>query len=92
MPDFERAIDVLSACGRSACTSRSTTSAPATPALTHLKRLHVDVLKIDRSFVGRHRPAERDAAIVPLAGRPARRLGQRVVAEGVDKQRGLRRC
>ena len=56
--------------------------------LGHLKQLHVDVLKIDRSFVGRIVHDERDAAIVRSLVDLARRLGVRVVAEGVDSFEG----
>ena len=52
--------------------------------LAHLKELHVDVLKIDRSFVMRVARDERDAAIVHSLMDLGRRLGVRVIAEGVD--------
>jgi diguanylate cyclase len=52
--------------------------------LAHLKELHVDVLKIDRSFVMRVSRDERDAAIVHSLMDLGRRLGVTVVAEGVD--------
>ena len=52
-------------------------------ALAHLAALHVDVLKIDRSFViGME--SERDAAIVRTLVDLGRRLGPQVVAEGVE--------
>jgi EAL domain-containing protein (putative c-di-GMP-specific phosphodiesterase class I) len=44
----------------------------------------VDELKIDRSFVGSLPGDERDAAIVYATVELARRLGMRVVAEGVE--------
>jgi len=53
-------------------------------SLGHLKALDVDELKIDRSFVGGLPDDERDAAIVSATVELARRLGMRVVAEGVE--------
>ena len=46
------------------------------------------MLKIDRSFVGRIAHDPRDAAIVQSLVDLARRLGVRVVAEGVDSLEG----
>jgi diguanylate cyclase (GGDEF)-like protein len=53
-------------------------------SLGHLKALEVDELKIDRSFVGSLPGDERDAAIVYATVELGRRLGMRVVAEGVE--------
>ncbi len=53
-------------------------------SLGHLKALDVDELKIDRSFVSGLPDDERDAAIVYATIELARRLGMRVVAEGVE--------
>jgi diguanylate cyclase (GGDEF)-like protein len=53
-------------------------------SLGHLKQLNVDELKIDRSFVMRLSQDERDAAIVRTTVDLGRRLGMRVVAEGVE--------
>jgi diguanylate cyclase (GGDEF)-like protein len=53
-------------------------------SLGHLKALDVDELKIDRSFVMRLPQDERDAAIVHTTVELGRRLGMRVVAEGVE--------
>ena len=50
----------------------------------HLKQLGVDELKIDRSFVMRLLEDEQDAAIVHSTVDLGRRLGLRVVAEGVE--------
>ena len=54
-------------------------------ALGHIRELEIDTLKIDRSFVLRLPHDERDAAIVQSLVDLGRRLGLRVVAEGVDK-------
>jgi len=53
-------------------------------SLQRLKLLPVDELKIDRSFVKGMEDDHRDAAIVQAAVDLGRRLGLRVVAEGVE--------
>ena len=84
MADVERTVDVLvglRAIG--VCTALDDFGA-GHAGLGHLKQLHVDVLKIDRSFVMRVARDERDAAIVHSLLDLGRRLGVRVVAEGVE--------
>jgi diguanylate cyclase (GGDEF)-like protein len=53
-------------------------------SLGHIKQLEIDTLKIDRSFVLHLPHDERDAAIVQSLVDLGRRLGLRVVAEGVE--------
>jgi predicted signal transduction protein with EAL and GGDEF domain len=55
--------------------------------LTYLKRLPVDVLKIDRSFVHHMLDDEQDRAIVEGVIGLARTFGCTVVAEGVESAR-----
>lgn len=55
-------------------------------SLTHLKDFPVDVIKIDRSFVGNLCAGSGDAAIVDAIVGLGRRLGMEVVAEGVETQ------
>ncbi len=56
-------------------------------SLSHLRRLPVDEIKIDRSFVA-HMDSERDdALIVQSTVELAHNLGLRVVAEGVETER-----
>jgi diguanylate cyclase (GGDEF)-like protein len=60
-------------------------------SLQRLKLLPVDELKIDRSFVMSMEEDHRDAAIVQAAVGLGRRLGLRVVAEGVETERARNR-
>jgi diguanylate cyclase len=53
-------------------------------SLAHLKTLPVDELKIDKSFVTRMTSNPADSAIVDATIGLARRLGKRIVAEGVE--------
>jgi diguanylate cyclase (GGDEF)-like protein len=55
-------------------------------SLTHLKSLPVCELKLDRSFVAQMRTDATDAAIVSATIDLARKLGIRVVAEGVEDE------
>lgn len=53
-------------------------------SLTHLNRLPVDRVKVDRSFVAEIASDRREAAIVRAIAALARELGMSVVAEGVE--------
>lgn len=55
-------------------------------SLSYLKRLPVDEIKIDRSFVRHLRQDETDATIVASTVSLGHSLGLRVVAEGVEDQ------
>ncbi len=60
-------------------------------SLAYFRRLPLDVLKIDRSFVMRMLRSEDDAAIVRSTVRLGHELGLRVVAEGVEEAECNRR-
>jgi EAL domain-containing protein (putative c-di-GMP-specific phosphodiesterase class I) len=84
MADVERTVDVLVGLRAIGVATALDDFGAGHAGLAHLKELHVDVLKIDRSFVMRVAHDERDAAIVHSLMDLGRRLGVRVIAEGVD--------
>ena len=51
LEDAGRAEALLASCGRSACGSRWMTSAPASRRCPTSKRLPIDLIKIDKSFI-----------------------------------------
>lgn len=59
-------------------------------SLSYLKRLPVDEIKIDKSFVIEMEKSRSDAAIVRATLDLARNLGLNVVAEGVENEETLR--
>ena len=60
-------------------------------SLSYLHRLPTEVLKIDRSFVGRMGQAGDDGVIVRTIVELAHNLGRRVIAEGVETAEQLAR-
>jgi EAL domain-containing protein (putative c-di-GMP-specific phosphodiesterase class I) len=55
-------------------------------SLAYLKRFPIDVLKIDRAFVGGLVQGEHDTAIVRTVISLARALGLHTTAEGIEEQ------
>jgi diguanylate cyclase len=84
MADVDRTVDVLGGLRGVGVRTALDDFGAGHAALGHLRHLDVDTLKIDRSFVARLAHDERDAAIVQSLVDLGRRLGLRVVAEGVE--------
>jgi diguanylate cyclase len=88
MADPERTLEVLSGLRAIGVGTALDDFGAGHASLGHLKALEVDELKIDRSFVVGLPEDERDVAIVYATVELARRLGMRVVAEGVESSEG----
>ena len=71
---------------RSACTSRSTTSAPGYSSLAYLRKLPAAELKIDRSFVLDLETSDDARKIADAVVNLAQALNLKVVAEGVETE------
>jgi EAL domain-containing protein (putative c-di-GMP-specific phosphodiesterase class I) len=84
MADPERTLEVMSGLRGIGVALALDDFGAGHASLGHLKALRVDELKIDRSFVTRLPQDERDQAIVHATVELGRRLGMRVVAEGVE--------
>jgi EAL domain-containing protein (putative c-di-GMP-specific phosphodiesterase class I) len=91
MADPERTVSVLAALRDVGVGAALDDFGAGHASLGYLKQLTVDELKIDRSFVIELLDDERNAAIVRTAIDLARRLGLRVVAEGVESLEVWRR-
>ena len=84
MADVDRTVDVLRGLRAIGVRTALDDFGAGHAALGQLKHLEVDTLKIDCAFVMRVAQDERDAAIVQSLVDLGRRLGLRVVAEGVE--------
>jgi diguanylate cyclase len=84
MADVDRTVDVLRGLRAIGVRTALDDFGAGHAALGQLKQLDVDTLKIDCAFVMRLVQDERDAAIVQSLVDLGRRLGLRVVAEGVE--------
>ncbi|MBE2317867.1 EAL domain-containing protein [Solirubrobacter sp. CPCC 204708] len=84
MADPERSLEVLRELRAIGVATALDDFGSGHVSLGHLKHLGVDEIKIDRSFVMRLADDARDAAIVHTTVDLGRRLGMKVVAEGVE--------
>jgi diguanylate cyclase (GGDEF)-like protein len=84
MADPDRSLEVLRELRKIGVATALDDFGAGHVSLAHLKHLGVDELKIDRSFVTSVADDSRDAAIVHSTVDLGRRLGMRVVAEGVE--------
>jgi diguanylate cyclase (GGDEF)-like protein len=86
MADPERTLDVLARLRETGVTLALDDFGAGHSSLAHLRQLRLDELKIDRSFVLDITASPPDAAIVRTTAELGRRLGLRVVAEGVTSR------
>ena len=86
MTDIERTADVLDGLRATGARTALDDFGSGHAAISHLKRLKLDTLKIDRGFVMRLSEDARDAAIARSLVDLGRRLGMGVVAEGVEDE------
>ncbi|HKO23819.1 MAG TPA: EAL domain-containing protein, partial [Chloroflexota bacterium] len=84
MADADHALDVLTRLAALGVRLSVDDFGTGYSSLSYLKRLPVDELKIDRSFVQHMAAQSHDAAIVASTIGLGRGLGLRVVAEGVE--------
>jgi diguanylate cyclase (GGDEF)-like protein len=84
MADPERTLEVLRGLRAIGVATALDDFGAGHASLGHLKALQVDELKIDRQFVIHLTEDSRDQAIVHATVELGRRLGMRVVAEGVE--------
>ena len=84
MTDVNRAMDVVSALDAIGVCLSIDDFGTGFSSLSHLKRLPVDELKIDRSFVQDMEKDESDTILIQSIIDLAHNMGLRVVAEGVE--------
>ncbi|HEY9151151.1 MAG TPA: EAL domain-containing protein [Gammaproteobacteria bacterium] len=89
MTDVNRAMDVVSALDAIGVRLSIDDFGTGFSSLSHLKRLPVDELKIDRSFVQDMERDESDAILIQSIIDLAHNMGLRVVAEGVESAGAL---
>jgi len=90
MADVKRATEVLDDLKRSGVRFSIDDFGTGYSSLSNLRRLPVDELKIDRSFVMGVAGSEQDAAIVRLTVDLGHKLNLKVVAEGVEDEMTFR--
>jgi diguanylate cyclase (GGDEF)-like protein len=84
LADAERAVEILTALKDVGVRLSLDDFGTGSSSLSYLKRLPLDELKIDKSFVMAMESSAADEAIVRSTTDLAQRLGMRVVAEGVE--------
>ncbi|ARP84531.1 diguanylate cyclase [Bordetella genomosp. 8] len=87
MSDIEKATSVLAALKQAGVHTSLDDFGAGYSSLSYLFRLHIDTIKIDRSFVRALMESERALAIIRGIVVLARSLGMKTIAEGVECQR-----
>ncbi|MBS9475621.1 putative bifunctional diguanylate cyclase/phosphodiesterase [Ancylobacter radicis] len=82
----EAVVDTLSALRRAGFSIALDDFGTGHASLTHLRRLPVDVIKIDRSFIADMEHSAADRAIVHAVIALGRELGMSVLAEGIENE------
>jgi EAL domain-containing protein (putative c-di-GMP-specific phosphodiesterase class I) len=86
IPDVSTALDVLGSLRRLGVSLLMDDFGTGYSSLSYLHSFPIDVLKIDRSFVGRMTEGEQPLQIVRTIIELARVLGMDVVAEGIETE------
>jgi len=89
MLDPERALTILNSLRKMGISLSIDDFGTGHSSLSYLKRLPVDEIKIDRSFVMEMEGSENDAKIVHATIDLSHNLGLKVVAEGVETEEAL---
>lgn len=90
IPDMDTALDVLGSLRRLGVSLLMDDFGTGYSSLNYLHAFPIDVLKIDRSFVGRMTEGEQPLQIVRTIIELARVLGMDVVAEGIETREQYR--
>jgi EAL domain-containing protein (putative c-di-GMP-specific phosphodiesterase class I) len=86
LQDFERSVQVLRALRQLGVDMAIDDFGTGYSSLTYLKKLPVDAVKIDQSFVNDLASDVNDAAIASAIIAMAHKLGLRVIAEGIETE------
>ncbi|MDH3348931.1 MAG: EAL domain-containing protein [Desulfobulbaceae bacterium] len=84
MHDTQGAIDILESFKKQGLTISMDDFGTGYSSLSYLKKLPIDILKIDQSFIRNLLPNNEDAAIVSTIIAMAKKLNLTVIAEGVE--------
>lgn len=89
--DMDLVVDILKACQKLGVTVALDDFGTGYASLSYLKRLPLNTLKIDRSFISNFLSDREDCAIVESIVALSRAFGYKLVAEGVESFEHIRR-